>query len=64
MCSTHSPRVRSEEIRVLLTATTLKAVNEAMFFGQPAVLACLVFTTYHLLGNVITPPKVFHTHVF
>ncbi|CAN0129703.1 unnamed protein product, partial [Ectocarpus sp. 8 AP-2014] len=47
-------RVRAEEIRVLLKATLLRAINEAMFFVQPAVLSCLVFATYHLLGNVLT----------
>ena len=60
--SIHFPRVRAEEIRALLRATTLRAVNEAMFFAQPVVVACLVFTTYYLLGNVLTPPKV-STHV-
>lgn len=51
-------RVRAEEVRVLLKATLLRAVNEALFFVQPAVLGCLVFSTYHLLGNVLTPQKV------
>ncbi|CBN77890.1 multidrug resistance-associated protein-like protein [Ectocarpus siliculosus] len=54
-------RVRAEEIRVLLTATLLRAVNEAMFFIQPAVISCLVFATYHLLGNVLAPRQVFTT---
>ncbi|CAM9553676.1 unnamed protein product, partial [Hapterophycus canaliculatus] len=54
-------RVRAEEVRVLLHATLLRAINEALFFVQPAVLGCLVFTTYHLLGNVLTPQKVFTT---
>ncbi|CAM9820973.1 unnamed protein product, partial [Ectocarpus sp. 8 AP-2014] len=53
--------VRAEEIRVLLTATLLRAVNEAMFFIQPAVISCLVFATYHLLGNVLAPRQVFTT---
>ncbi|CAN0435374.1 unnamed protein product, partial [Scytosiphon promiscuus] len=51
-------RVRANEVRVLLQATLLRAINEALFFVQPAVLGCLVFTTYHLLGNVLTPQKV------
>lgn len=50
--------MRAEEVRVLLKATSLKAVNEAMFFVQPAVLSCLVFAAYHLLGNMLTPQKV------
>ncbi|CBN77893.1 conserved unknown protein [Ectocarpus siliculosus] len=54
-------RVRAEEIRVLLKATLLRAINEAMFFVQPAVLSCLVFATYHLLGNVLTARQVFTT---
>ncbi|CAN0033043.1 unnamed protein product [Ectocarpus fasciculatus] len=53
--------VRAEEIRVLLKATLLRAVNEAMFFVQPAVISCLVFATYHLLGNVLAPRQVFTT---
>ncbi|CAN0014251.1 unnamed protein product, partial [Ectocarpus sp. 8 AP-2014] len=32
-----------------------------MFFVQPAVLSCLVFATYHLLGNVLTARQVFTT---
>lgn len=51
-------RVRAEEVRVLLKATLLRAVNEAMFFVQPAVVSCLVFATYHLLGNVLKPQQV------
>ena len=43
---------------MLLKATFLRAINEALFFVQPAVLGCLVFTAYHLLGNVLTPQKV------
>ncbi|CAM9346350.1 unnamed protein product, partial [Ectocarpus sp. 8 AP-2014] len=54
-------RVRAEEIRVLLKATLLRAINEAMFFVQPAVISCLVFATYHLLGNVLAPRQVFTT---
>eukprot|EP00752_Nemacystus_decipiens_P006704 g6027.t1 len=54
-------RVRAEEVRVLLKATLLRAVNEAMFFVQPAVVSCLVFATYHLLGNVLNPQQVFTT---
>ncbi|CAM9122833.1 unnamed protein product, partial [Ectocarpus sp. 4 AP-2014] len=54
-------RVRAEEIRVLLKATLLRAVNEAMFFIQPAVISCLVFATYHMLGNVLAPRQVFTT---
>eukprot|EP00903_Cladosiphon_okamuranus_P016201 g14950.t2 len=54
-------RVRAEEVRVLLKATLLRAVNEALFFVQPAVVSCLVFTTYHLLGNVLSPQQVFTT---
>ncbi|CAM9996930.1 unnamed protein product, partial [Ectocarpus fasciculatus] len=54
-------RVRAEEIRVLLKATLLRAVNEAMFFVQPAVISCLVFATYHLLGNELAPRQVFTT---
>ena len=50
--------MRAEEVRVLLKATLLRAVNEAMFFVQPAVVSCLVFATYHLLGNVLNPPQV------
>ena len=44
-----------------MKATILRAVNEAMFFAQPAVLSGLVFTTYRLLGNVLTPEKVCFT---
>ncbi|CAM9399555.1 unnamed protein product, partial [Ectocarpus sp. 12 AP-2014] len=51
----------SDEIRVLLKATLLRAINEAMFFVQPAVISCLVFVTYHLLGNVLAPRQVFTT---
>ncbi|CAM9434413.1 unnamed protein product, partial [Ectocarpus sp. 13 AM-2016] len=54
-------RVRAEEIRVLLKATLLRAINEALFFVQPAVISCLVFATYHLLGNVLEPRQVFTT---
>ncbi|CAM9852477.1 unnamed protein product, partial [Hapterophycus canaliculatus] len=54
-------RVRAEEVRVLLKATMLRAVNEAMFFVQPAVLSCLVFVTYHMRGNVLKPREVFTT---
>lgn len=43
---------------MLLEATLMRAVNEALFFVQPAVLGSLVFVTYHLLGNVLTPQKV------
>ncbi|CAN0142706.1 unnamed protein product [Ectocarpus sp. 6 AP-2014] len=32
-----------------------------MFFVQPAVVSCLVFATYHLLGNVLAPRQVFTT---
>ncbi|CAM9650625.1 unnamed protein product, partial [Ectocarpus sp. 13 AM-2016] len=53
--------VRAEEIRVLLKATLLRAVNEAMFFIQPSVISCLVFATYHLLGNMLAPRQVFTT---
>lgn len=60
-------RIRAEEIRVLKKATLLRAVNEALFFVQPAVQSCFVFSTYHLLGNTLTAPKVFllqtHTHI-
>lgn len=45
-------------MRALLKATMLRAVNEAMFFAQPAVLSCLVFGTYYLLGNVLNPQQV------
>lgn len=51
-------RVRAEEVGVLLKATFLRAANEAMFFVQPAVLGFLVFATYSLLGEVLTPQKV------
>ncbi|CAN0314176.1 unnamed protein product, partial [Scytosiphon promiscuus] len=54
-------RVRAQEVRALLKATMLRAANEAMFFAQPAVLSCLVFGTYHLLGNVLSPQQVFTT---
>ncbi|CAM9767000.1 unnamed protein product, partial [Ectocarpus sp. 12 AP-2014] len=54
-------RVRAEEIRVLLKATLLRAVNEAMFFIQPSVMSCLVFATYHSLGNMLAPRQVFTT---
>lgn len=57
-CCLFVGRIRAEEVRVLLQATVLRAVNEAMFFVQPAVLGFLVFVTYHLLGNVLTPDKV------
>ncbi|CAM9886717.1 unnamed protein product [Scytosiphon promiscuus] len=53
--------VRAEEVRVLLKATLLRAINEAMFFVQPAVLSGIVFVTYHLLGNVLEPRQVFTT---
>lgn len=43
---------------MLLKATMLRAVNEAMFFVQPAVLSCLVVVTYHMLGNVLKPREV------
>ncbi len=43
---------------MLLKATLMRAVNEALFFVQPAVLGSLVFVTYHLLGNVLSPQKV------
>ncbi len=55
-------RVRAEEVRVLLKATMLRAVNEAMFFVQPAVISCMVFATYHLLGNVLEPQQVCPPH--
>ena len=51
-------RVRAEEIGVLMKATILRAINEALFFIQPAILSFLVFGTYYLLGNTLTPEKV------
>ncbi|CAN0068521.1 unnamed protein product, partial [Discosporangium mesarthrocarpum] len=54
-------RVRAQEIKVLLRATTLRGVNEAMFFAQPAVVGLLVFATYHYLGNELQPQKIFTT---
>lgn len=46
---------------MLLEATLLRAVNEALFFVQPAVLAVLVFSIYHLLGNMLKPHEVRET---
>ena len=57
-------RVRAEEVHVLLKAALLKAVNEAIFFVQPAVISCMVFATYHLLGNVLKPQQVSSALVF
>ena len=54
-------RVRAEEVRVLMKASILKAINEAMFSVQPAVLIFLVFGTYYLLGHTLTPEKVNET---
>ncbi|CAM9857370.1 unnamed protein product, partial [Choristocarpus tenellus] len=50
--------VRSEEVHALLRAMTLRAINEAMFFAQPAVISLLVFLTYHYTGGVLESPKV------
>ncbi|CAM9207978.1 unnamed protein product, partial [Sphacelaria rigidula] len=52
---------RAEEIRVLLKAALLRAINEALFFVQPALLATIVFGTYNFLGNDLKPSEVFTT---
>lgn len=58
LCFSRFNRVRAEEIRVLLKAALLRAINEALFFVQPALLATIVFGTYNFLGNDLKPSEV------
>ncbi|CAM9405941.1 unnamed protein product [Chrysoparadoxa australica] len=53
--------VRKREVAALMKATRLRAINEAFFFCMPAVMALLVFPTYHALGNELTAEKIFTT---
>ena len=46
-----------------MKATFLRAVNEGMFFVQPAVLGCIVFGTYHFLGKRTNACEGLETHV-
>jgi len=51
--------VRTLEVASLMRTNYLKAINEAIFFSAPNVVACIVWVAYVRMGHEITPKKMF-----
>ena len=50
---------RKQEVGSLLISSTMRGLNEAIFFAAPVIIACITFTTYTALGNTLSTSKIF-----
>nr|XP_033806273.1 multidrug resistance-associated protein 4 isoform X3 [Geotrypetes seraphini] len=51
--------IRRQEIAMILRSSYLRGMNLASFFAAGKIIVFVTFTTYVLLGNVITASRVF-----
>jgi ABC-type multidrug transport system fused ATPase/permease subunit len=50
---------RKSEVGSLLITSTMRGLNEAIFFAAPVIIACVTFITYVKLGNNLSTSKIF-----
>lgn len=46
-------------MRYIKHASTLRALNEALYFASSGITSLFGFVTYYLIGGILTPSKVF-----
>ncbi|TPX37747.1 hypothetical protein SmJEL517_g00607 [Synchytrium microbalum] len=54
-------KLRDTELHFTGKANTLRAINEGLFFSSAGLISLFAFGTYWLLGNTLSPSKVFMT---
>lgn len=50
---------RQSEVGSLLISSTMRGLNEAIFFAAPVIIACVTFSIYSALGNELSTSKIF-----